>query len=279
MKRGLMLCALAAAIACGSSAGDVMNEAFDDMTDVPGAGAQDDSNGIVGPQGEPGPQGAPGHPVVFCADFGAFCGFSAETLASMSGCTETISQLDDDGTVCTARNLQAAKSGDTGGCAAIANLDPCGFVPAPAEPDRKAIVDVVTIVPDAQPYADDTHPYPWFCKFDSSNTIAVQDGNLFLFHLDGEFIKNTNWYTSASVAYRAAGDSSDGTILDEATLQREAPFTQQISKTSVSAPLVAGTYEVGICVKQSAYCSGSAGCGYFARLEDGKVTTLVVNLD
>lgn len=40
MKRALVLAGLAGAIACGSSAGDMMGEAFDDMMDVPDAGAQ-----------------------------------------------------------------------------------------------------------------------------------------------------------------------------------------------------------------------------------------------
>lgn len=67
MKRALLIGGLAAAIACGSSAGDIMDEAFDDMTDVPDAGAQStDCNceagpaGEQGPQGDPGPQGEPG---------------------------------------------------------------------------------------------------------------------------------------------------------------------------------------------------------------------------
>ena len=45
MKRVLLLMGLAAAIACGSSAGDMMGEAFDDMTDVPDADAQSPGDG------------------------------------------------------------------------------------------------------------------------------------------------------------------------------------------------------------------------------------------
>ena len=45
MKRTLMLGGLAAAVACGSSAGDMMGEAFDDMTDVPDADAQSPGDG------------------------------------------------------------------------------------------------------------------------------------------------------------------------------------------------------------------------------------------
>ena len=44
MKKALLLFGLATAIACGSSAGDMMNEAFDDMTDVPDVGAQPPGN-------------------------------------------------------------------------------------------------------------------------------------------------------------------------------------------------------------------------------------------
>ena len=61
MKRTLMLGGLAVAVACGSSAGDMMGEAFDDMTDVPDAGAQPtDCTCEVGPEGEPGPMGEQG---------------------------------------------------------------------------------------------------------------------------------------------------------------------------------------------------------------------------
>lgn len=49
MKKTLMLLGLAAAIACGSSAGDMMNEAFDDMTDVPDAGAQSEAQVLLLP--------------------------------------------------------------------------------------------------------------------------------------------------------------------------------------------------------------------------------------
>ncbi len=68
MKRALMLVGLVAAFACGSSAGDMMGEAFDDMTDVPDAGAQPTDcmceagpQGESGVQGESGPAGEPGH--------------------------------------------------------------------------------------------------------------------------------------------------------------------------------------------------------------------------
>ena len=40
MRKALLFFSLVAAIACGSSASDIMNEAFDDMTDVPDADAQ-----------------------------------------------------------------------------------------------------------------------------------------------------------------------------------------------------------------------------------------------
>ena len=41
MKKALFLVGLAGAIACGSSAGDMMDEMFDDMTDVPDVDAQE----------------------------------------------------------------------------------------------------------------------------------------------------------------------------------------------------------------------------------------------
>jgi hypothetical protein len=72
--------------------------------------------------------------VLFCAQFGAFCGFTAGTLDSMSTCRDAVSQLDDDALTCTVRNIEAAKSGDSGGCVAIANLDPCGFTPPEPKP-------------------------------------------------------------------------------------------------------------------------------------------------
>jgi hypothetical protein len=72
--------------------------------------------------------------VLFCAQFRAFCGFTAGTLDSMSTCRDAVSQLDDDALTCTVRNIEAAKSGDNGGCAAIANLDPCGFTPPEPKP-------------------------------------------------------------------------------------------------------------------------------------------------
>lgn len=146
MKRGLVLIWLAAAIACSSSAGDMMGEALDDMTDIPDAGAQSTEclceAGAQGEPGEQGSQGDPGHSVVFCADFGAFCGFSPETFSSMGDCSEAILQLGDDGIVCTTRNLHAARSGDTGGCGAIANLDPCSF--SPGEPKAAPVTLAVS---------------------------------------------------------------------------------------------------------------------------------------
>jgi hypothetical protein len=45
MKKALLLTGLAAAVACGSSAGDMLGDAFDDMTDVPDADAQSPGDG------------------------------------------------------------------------------------------------------------------------------------------------------------------------------------------------------------------------------------------
>lgn len=104
MKKALFLMGLAAAIACGSSAGDMMGEAFDDMTDVPDAGAQstdcvceDGVQGEPGPQGEPGLQGEPGPSGVVAAT--SFLGQGSMDLADVDGwrCefgTEVVEQLD-----------------------------------------------------------------------------------------------------------------------------------------------------------------------------------------
>lgn len=45
MKKGFFVIGLAAAVACGSSAGDMLGDAFDDMTDVPDAEAQSPGDG------------------------------------------------------------------------------------------------------------------------------------------------------------------------------------------------------------------------------------------
>lgn len=274
--------ALAAAIACGSSAGDMMGEAFNDVGDVPDAGAQEPGpQGEPGLQGETGSQGEPGHPVVFCADFGAFCGFSAETLESMSDCKAAISELDDAGVVCTARNLHAAKSGDTGGCGAIANLDPCSFTPTPPPAPTKAVAAATIFTPDAVPTADATHPYPWFCEFDTGNQIDVGEGQQLLLKIDGTLRRTTGGDSFAGVAYREAGDSSDGTVLGSSGLRQGLGSEFLVSQTFVTDALTAGTYQIGLCVMNHVYCPlyRDDGCPeYEAIIYGSKITGLALDL-
>lgn len=274
MKKALMLMGLAAAIACGSSAGDMIDEALDDIGDVPDVRAQDDPIGEPGPPGEVGPQGEPGHPVVFCADFGAFCGFSPDTLESMSDCGDAISQLDDDGVVCVARNLQAAKSGETGGCGAIAALDPCSFTPAPAEAPS-VVVNAVATTPDAAPMSID-YPYNWGCTFDSTKTVAIGDDTLMFLSLHGFASANTNREIEFTAAYRLLGDTTNGTILDINTVPTGPSLLRDfVSASFVSPSLPAGTYEVGACVRQNEYCR-TGDCGYFATLTRSGVSVITV---
>lgn len=117
---------------------------------LPGSQGIPGVDGAAGPAGPQGTAGEPGVAVLFCAQFGAFCGFTAGTLDSMSACRDAISQLDDDELTCTVRNIEAAKSGDDGGCAAIGTLDPCGFTPP--EPKPAPVTLAVSLpVADLQP--------------------------------------------------------------------------------------------------------------------------------
>jgi hypothetical protein len=196
----------------------------------------------------------------------------------MGDCRGAISELDDAALVCTARNLQAAKSGDTGGCATIANLDPCSFTPEPAEDPTKAVVAVASFTPDAVPTADATHPYPWFCEFDTANEIDVKESQQLLLKVDGTLRRTTNGDSFAGVSYRPVGDSTQGTILGSSGLRQALGSEFLVSQTFVTDPLAAGTYQIGLCVMNHAYCPGSCP-EYEAIIYGSKITGLVLDLD
>lgn len=156
---------------------------------------------------------------------------------------------------------------------------PMGLPGPQGEPGSQAIVEVVTIVPDLVPTADATHPFPWFCEFD--NTISLADGQQMLFKLDGTLRRTTNSSSYAGVTYRAVGDVTDGTILGSADLRQQLGFEFLVGQMFVSEPLVSDDYEVGICVKNEQLCPSNRddGCPeYEAIVYNSKVTTIVLDL-
>ncbi len=165
----------------------------------------------------------------------------------MSDCQDAVSQLDDDGVVCTARNLQAAKSGDTGGCGAIADLDPCSFVPAP----KGASVEIrsVSLRNLSSPSISRANSSQTnfdgmlLCNFDTeSPVIGVTEGSRFL--VDAATTQDSYGIGSADhyFAYRLVGDTGNGTLLRVTGLDSAPePFETMIEDVP------AGDYEFGSC--------------------------------
>jgi hypothetical protein len=251
MRRLILVAGLVlAAFACSEPVGEMLTDAGQMM--MPDAGAQPgDCPCEAGPQGEPGeqgPQGESGAAVLFCAQFGAFCGFSADTLDSMTECRGAVSQLEDDALICTARNIEAAKSGDNGGCAAIANLDPCGFTPAPVEPAKPTIAGATPL--NFGTLGSDT-PDVWGCSFDST-TFAIKNGQQFLLSGNGYLDVGIANDFGVALSRRVVGDSSNGTFIETSTFKSS---DSSVTITALSDALPTGDYQVGLCVR----CTGQ-GC-------------------
>lgn len=213
---------------------------------------------------------------MFCAHFGAFCGFDPETFDSISACRDAFPQLTDDDLVCAMMNIDAAKSGDEGGCASISDLDPCAFTPGP----KKPLIAETIYLPREYLYAQTDAANTWQCDF-HPNPVLVDEGQQLI--VSGKVsvqvypsIQRPDVGGAMAFSVREVGDNSEGEILQRTEFGGETSVGENPG-IATTPPLAAGLHEIGVCVIHELPDPEGHAEAYYSQFLSKPIAVTIIN--